>query len=410
MLKRYSSYRDGEDGTLYNYDYWLKNAWEMLDRSPKVSQQDKERVRAFVENLRVRALGTGRLAKHVQKLKVMLEILDVPLDRATRADVERLVLALEERHLRPVTLIDYLFIIKRFFKFVKYGNVDRETPYPAEVAWIKRRMKPSEGRTAEFLTPSEVKAMIAAAEKTRDKAMIAVGFEGGFRTGELLGLEIRDLSFDEMGVKAKVRGKTGERIVRLISSAPLLTAYLETHPESSDPSAPLWLTEVGNWKNKRVSWRGWNGSLQYIAKKAGIRGKRIHSYLLRHGSATDAAKYLSDAEMKVRYGWTMDSGMPAVYVHLSSQDLDPKLARMYSGRPLEPQRPEFAPDACPRCSEKNTPGMKFCGRCGTPLNRAELAKSSIETQEMKNDLQDIKRLLSGYLSPGSQNPTGGNDN
>ncbi len=43
----------------------------------------------------------------MQKLKVMLEILDVPVDRATRADVERLVLALEEKHLRPVTLIDY---------------------------------------------------------------------------------------------------------------------------------------------------------------------------------------------------------------------------------------------------------------------------------------------------------------
>jgi len=85
-------------------------------------------------------------------------------------------------------------------------------------------MKPSEGTTAEFLTPSEVKAMIAAAEKMRDKAMISVGLEGAFRTGGLLGLDIRDLSFDDMGVKAKVRGKTGERIVRLISSAPLLTA------------------------------------------------------------------------------------------------------------------------------------------------------------------------------------------
>jgi hypothetical protein len=31
---------------------------------------------------------------------------------------------------------------------VKYGNVNRETPYPEEVAWIKRKMKPNEGRTA----------------------------------------------------------------------------------------------------------------------------------------------------------------------------------------------------------------------------------------------------------------------
>lgn len=42
--------------------------------------------------------------------------------------------------------------------------------------------------------------------------------------------------------------------------------------------------------------------------------------------------------------------------------------------------------------------MRFCGKCGTPLNRAELAKSSIETQEMRNDIQDIKRLISQYLS------------
>ncbi|MGH9918878.1 MAG: tyrosine-type recombinase/integrase, partial [Nitrososphaerales archaeon] len=237
MLKRYSSYRDGEAETLYNYDYWMRSALNLLDQSPGISQKDKELVRAFVDHLRVRAIGTGRLAKHVFKMRIMLEIMGVDVEKATRKDVERLVLRLEERQFRPVTLIDYLFIIKRFFKFIKYGNVDRENPYPEEVAWIKRRVKPSEGRRAEFLTPSEVKSMIVAAEKMRDKAMIAIGFEGGFRTGELLGLEIRDLTFDEMGVRAKVRGKTGERIVRLISSAPLLGAYLETHPEASNPDA-----------------------------------------------------------------------------------------------------------------------------------------------------------------------------
>ncbi|MDG6920337.1 MAG: tyrosine-type recombinase/integrase [Nitrososphaerota archaeon] len=406
MLKHYSSYRDGEDGTLYNYDYWLRSAYNLLDRSSGISQKDKELVRAFADHLRVRSIGTGRVAKHVFKLRIMLEILGVDVEKATRKDVERLVLRLEEKQFRPVTLIDYLFIIKRFFKFAKYGNVDRENPYPEEVAWIKRRVKPNEGRRAEFFTPAEVRSMIVAAEKLRDKAMIAVGFEGGFRTGELLGLEIRDLSFDQVGVRAKVRGKTGERIVRLISSAPLLTAYLETHPEASNPVAPLWLTEVGNWKNRRASWRSWNNSLRYIAKKAGIKGKRVHSYLLRHGSATDAARYLTDAEMKVRYGWTMDSGMPAVYVHLSSQDLDPKLAKLYSGKPMEPQKPEFSPDVCPRCSEANTPGMRFCGKCGMPLNRAELARSSIDTQEMKNDIQDIKKLLGQLLSKPLQEAPG----
>ena len=42
-------------------------------------------------------------------------------------------------------------------------------------------------------------------------------------------------------------------------------------------------------------------------------------------------------------------------------------------------------------------GMQYCGSCGTPLNRAELAKSSVETQEMKNDIREIKELLGRYV-------------
>jgi integrase len=372
-------------GAGYDYDYWLRNANDLLHRSTKISSKDKELVREFIDHLRARAVGTGRLAKHVFKLRAMLEIIDVPVEKATRRDIEKLVLKLEEKHLRPVTFIDYLFILKRFFKFVKFGDVDRETPYPEEVKWIRRKVKANEGRRAEFLTPSEVKAMIGVAEKIRDKAMIAVGFEGGFRTGELLGLDIKDLSFDELGVRAKVRGKTGERIVRLISSAPLLTRYLETHPEHSNPDAPLWLTEVGNWKNHRVTWRGWNSTIRYCAMKAGIKGKNVHSYLLRHGSATEMAKFLSDAEMKVRYGWTLDSRMSAVYIHLSAKDLDPKLVQLHSGRPAEPAKPEFGPQECPRCSHINSPGMRFCGTCGGPLDLAELAKSAVVQTEKSRE-------------------------
>jgi hypothetical protein len=50
---------------LYNYDYWLKSANNLLERSQEISQKDKEIVKAFVDHLRVRSLGTGRIAKHV---------------------------------------------------------------------------------------------------------------------------------------------------------------------------------------------------------------------------------------------------------------------------------------------------------------------------------------------------------
>ena len=79
--------------------------------------------------------------------------------------------------------------------------------------------------------------------------MISVGFEGGFRASELLLTNVDSVHFDEKGAVVRVHGKTGERSVRLISSAPLLSQYLETHPLRDYPQAPLWVNESTNFKN-----------------------------------------------------------------------------------------------------------------------------------------------------------------
>jgi hypothetical protein len=154
--------------------------------------------------------------------------------------------------------------------------------------------------------------------------------------------------------------------------------------------------------NERVSWVAWNRIIKETSRKAGINGKRVHHYLLRHGSATEAAQFLTDSELKVLYGWTMSSRMPQVYIHLSAKDIDPKLEQIYSGKVIQPPKPEFSPILCPKCSERNTPGMSYCGRCGTPLNQADLMKASIEDQVLKNELQDVKRMVSQLLSQPSR--------
>ena len=91
---------------------------------------------------------------------------------------------------RRDTVADYGMIIKRFFKFARYGNVDRETPFPEEVRWIRNTIKANDKRQPELLSPKEVEALIAAADKLRDKCMISVSFEGGFRASELLMMNV----------------------------------------------------------------------------------------------------------------------------------------------------------------------------------------------------------------------------
>src|SRR5262249_12540980 len=43
---------------------------------------------------------------------------------------------------------------------------------------------------------------------------------------------------------------------------------------------------------------------------------------------------------------------------------------------------------CPRCQQQNPPAMKFCGGCGTPLERSSRSESSASYADLRRDLAD----------------------
>jgi site-specific recombinase XerD len=396
-----------ESDDVYDYAYSLRNSIKRLDESNALSYGDKDLIRGFLDHLRAKRVSAGRLAKYAFTLRQLMEQLGVPIERAGRKDIERLSIWVQENGYSPHTITDFFFALKYFYKYVRSGNTDRDTPFPEEVRWLKVSQKANERKEPEFFNPTEVEKLIKTANRLRDKCMLSVAFELGLRPTELLLLNVGDITFDAKGARLRVRkGKTGERTLRVIPSASILARYLETHPLRHNPSAPLWVNESTNHKNERLTWTAWNRILKEVAEGAGINGKRIHHYLLRHGSATEAAKHFTDSELKILYGWTMSSRMPAVYVHLSARDIDPKLEQMYSGKPVEPIKPEFSPVLCARCGEKNTPGVRYCSKCGTPLDASELAKAALEMQGWMNDYESFKKQttekLSLQLAPGAQ--------
>lgn len=395
-----------EEDDVYDYGYALRNALKLLDESEILSDGDKELIREFLEHLRAKRVSTGRLAKYGFSIRRLTEHLGVPIRNAGRKDIERLSIWVQEQGYSPHTIQDSLFAIKYFYKFVRSGNTDHDTPFPEEVRWLKVRQKANERKEPEFFTPGEVESLMKCAARLRDKCMLSVAFERGLRPSELLLLNVGDVSFDAMGARIRVRkSKTGERLLRIIATASLLGRYLESHPLKENPAAPLWVNESTNHMNERLTWTAWNRIMKEVAAKAGVNGKRIHHYLLRHGSATEAAKHFTDSELKILYGWTMGSRMPATYIHLSARDIDPKLEQVYSGKPIEPAIPEFSPSICPRCGEKNSPGIRFCGRCGTPLEAGELAKATLEMQQWLKEYEELRKQMTAKLSSGpSQGP------
>ena len=53
----------------------------------------------------------------------------------------------------------------------------------------------------------------------RDKALVMTLYVSGCGVGEILSLRVKHVTFDEFGAVLMVAGKTGERRVRVVSSA-----------------------------------------------------------------------------------------------------------------------------------------------------------------------------------------------
>jgi integrase/recombinase XerD len=238
------------EDSIYYYASRLQSALSLIDKSTKIAKADKQTILDFLDLLRAKRVSTGRLAKYAYHLRTIAENLGTTFEKTQRKDIERLMIWIDEHGYSPDTISDFGMIIKRFFKFVRYGNLDRETPVPEEVRWISTAIKPNDRKQPELLTPQEVESLIHSADKLRDKCMISVGFEGGFRASELLLMNVGSVTFDEKGATVRVGGKTGARVVRLISSVPILARYLETHPLRNNPSGPLWIIPRANSRKK----------------------------------------------------------------------------------------------------------------------------------------------------------------
>jgi len=189
-------------------------------------------------------------------------------------------------------------------------------------------------------------------------------------------------------------GKTGARRVSLIPSVPYLVKWLEDHPYKSDPEAWLWVKFQKKNGEIRMN-RGCVGRiLEKLKKKANIK-KRIYPHLFRHSAITKCAKYLTESQLKERFGWVMDSDMASVYVHLSGRDVDESYKRMYGLKEEEEkeEKSKLMPIKCQICGELNPPTMRYCCRCARPLT----LKTALENLNSKEKEIEVYSELREYI-------------
>jgi integrase/ribosomal protein L37E len=345
-----------------------------------INEEEKLNLKKYYTELLAKGISYGRIAKYLRTIRKLSKMLGKPFSKATKDDFIQLVAQIERNHsFSQWTKHDYKLILKRYYRWLK-GLSDGD-PFPEEVRWISTKIRNVNSKLPEdILTFEEVQKIAQAAYTERDKAFVITLFESGARIGEILPLRIKDLEFGENFCKVTLRGKTGDRKIKLVLSYKPLAEWLEKHPNKNDENAYLWVNYNNKKANRPLAYQSVIRLLRELAEKAGIK-KKVNPHNFRHSSASWRAVFFSESQLKQFYGWSQASRMASVYVHLSGKQLDESIDKMF-GIESKEEKSKLSPIVkCPRCGEENDIASKFCKRCGLPLD--------IKDWEKMDKLEDL---------------------
>lgn len=372
---------------LYDIDRRLRN---LRKRIGNLEEEDNsEVILKFLEKLFSEGLAKATIIKNGENLYIASKMMGKSFLKTDKEDIITYLSKLEQSDYSVYVKSDHKLSIKRLFSYLEKEELVKDI-----ITTVKKSRKKLPD---ELLTEDDIEKMIKAANSYRDKALIGVLYEAGIRVGELASLKIKNVQFDEMGSIIKVRGKTGERRIRIVMFASLLAKWFEVHPRRDNKEALLWVNLSTNYKKEGLTYQAIRANLIKIAERAGIK-KKITPHLFRHSRATHLAKDLTEAEMNVYFGWVQGSDMPATYVHLSGRDVDDKILQLHNLKPKDKDREDaLRAKKCPRCQYICSPTDSYCGRCGTVLNEGERVKLEMKSRQLIKDLPELAAADPGFL-------------
>lgn len=390
-----------ENLQIYDYKKKIGQQFALMKRNEKISPHTIELIGKYDDAMVQGAISVTTRCKHIETLYSLCKIIDGnwEWEQATKPEIDALTVKImrtfaDDRGQETHTTRDHKKILKIFFRWLKLGSREfREVGNPPETKDVRLRNVPSKIVREDLITEDEKAALMrACGDNLRDKALIDVAFESDMRPGEILNLRLKHVKFDNYGAILQIDGKTGQRPVRLIRSTPSLYAWIKNHPRMDDPTSPLWVA-LGPTKKEYLDEPAANKMLKDRVRKAGL-SKRVNLKLFRHTGATEKARFMTEAELKKRCGWSPNSKMPSVYVHLVSADVESKLFAQCGIQTRKDERKPKAPEPCRFCGFLNVPNADICQGCIKPLNlKSAFAfdeKNHAEITEIKQAVSDLK--------------------
>jgi site-specific recombinase XerD len=215
--------------------YWINRA------NTQLQEPDKSDVLNFIQFMHDKERSILWIIRCITALLLMRRHLGKSFKDAHKDDIRSLFKWMDDKNYKASTHEKFRRILKFYYKVV-YGNNQH---YPEAVSWFSVNLgkeklgKETNMNMTEYLEEEEIQKLIEAAPTLQKKAFLACMYESGARPEEFLRLTNLDTKIDSKGAVFMLRGKTGERRVRIISFVKLLQQWLELNPLRSQNQYPL---------------------------------------------------------------------------------------------------------------------------------------------------------------------------
>ena len=325
----------------------LKQVEGLIHNNGLIQEQRDVLVRYFQQQLARPDIKTVSVYNIAVQLVPFLKTIPKPVEKITSEDVSKYFLNLKvDGKSAQSTTAHRISIIKIFFFwYYKEFEIEYKGDAPKVISHIKAKRPNNKLKSSDMLTRAEIRKMIDACHKVRDKAILSVLYETGARASELLGINLSDIQHETHSADVDLDGKTGRRTVTIVESYPILLEYLNAHPYKNQPDTPLFINLSNAQFGRRFLYQGLVSLVRTIAKRAGlmkwsvipkpdgkvtykrVSGRKISPHLFRHSRCTELAseKGWTEPELRLQFGWTQRSQTPTIYSHVGRDSIKKKL-------------------------------------------------------------------------------------
>lgn len=384
---------------LYGSDIRLREARKAIENSELLCQENKRDILSFLDEKQgnITQLRQIKLAYMIRQIG---EWLEVPFREATKEDIIQVVNHIDGNGYADTTRYDYKVIIRLYWKWL-YGDED----IPDIVKFIKPRQPKREALNPDdLLTIDDVVKIADVARHPRDRCIMKVLFEGGFRISELLTLQMKNVEEGKDGYNLHIRkSKTDLRKVFIYLFQDDLRRWFEMHPGKNDPAGsemPLFCDLKDG--RRYITRAAVAKQIKKCARLVRIT-KHVNPHAFRHASANFwRNRGLADGDMKYSFGWKQDSRMLNVYLHPDADEVINSKLKILGVKEQSKEEKLLHPRECPGCGHVNSVKASACSNCrrGLDAKQARMEQMLINHVDSSFDelVKEYPEVLGAFLN------------